>query len=107
MSSGDVFPMLSDFHNRAIDRVDFVLIDRGTVSQALSFVTRCEACAPDAEIPFDILNASAFQGTGGPEGARECRMGRNRLCLLRAGYAVRYDRGLRTNADTRRGVPQG
>jgi len=47
--------MLSDFHNRAIDRVDFVLIDRGTVSQALSFVTRCEACAPDAEMPFDLI----------------------------------------------------
>jgi hypothetical protein len=47
--------MLSDRFHVPIDRLELVLVDRKTVSEALSFVTRCEACAPDAEIPFDSI----------------------------------------------------
>ena len=47
--------MRKDFLSPSIDQMDVVLIDRGTVSQALTFVTRCAACSPEAEIPFDSI----------------------------------------------------
>ena len=47
--------MRHDFRSPAIDQMDIVLIDCGTVSQALTFVTRCAACSPEAEIPFDSI----------------------------------------------------
>ena len=47
--------MSKDFLTPPIDQMDVVLIDRGTVSQALTFVTRCAACSIEAEIPFDSI----------------------------------------------------
>jgi hypothetical protein len=46
--------MRKDF-SLPIDRMDVVLIDRATVSQALTFVSRCEGCSAEAEIPFDSI----------------------------------------------------
>jgi len=47
--------MPRDFFSLPIDQMEVVLIDRGTVSQALKFVSRCEGCSTEAEIPFDSI----------------------------------------------------
>jgi hypothetical protein len=47
--------MTRDFFDPPWEETDVVAIDRKTIETAMRQVLGCEACSPDAQIPFDWI----------------------------------------------------
>jgi hypothetical protein len=47
--------MAYDFFDLSPEQTEIVLIGRATVFRAQRQITSCEACNPEAEVPFDLV----------------------------------------------------